>query len=79
MTINEAITQVLTASHIDDQKFRWFLRFDDPEVVAMRAALVKLADAVRTPECPECGATGRETFTSDLDICLGCGDLLPGI
>ncbi len=42
MTINEAIT----ASHHDDQNFRAFLKGDDPEVVAMRKALVQLADAV---------------------------------
>ena len=47
MTISEAITQVLTASHIGDQNFRSFLLGDDPEVVAMRKALVQLADAVR--------------------------------
>ena len=47
MTINEAITAVIHASHIDDQSFRQFLCGDDPEVVAMRAALVQLADAVR--------------------------------
>lgn len=47
MTISEAITQVLSASHIDDHNFRAFLRGDDPEVVEMRQALVQLADAVR--------------------------------
>lgn len=47
MTISEAITQVLTASHIGDQNFRQFLLGDAPEVVAMRKALVQLADAVR--------------------------------
>lgn len=58
MTVNEAITAVLTASHIDDQNFRAFLRGDDPEVVAMRAALVQLADAVRdADEIPEPAAT----------------------
>ena len=47
MTINEAITAVLSASHHGDQHFRAFLKGDDPEVVAMRQALVQLADAVR--------------------------------
>jgi len=47
MTINEAITAVLTASHNGDQNFQAFLLGDDPEVVAMRKALVQLADAVR--------------------------------
>lgn len=47
MTINEAISAVLSASHHGDQHFRNFLKGDDPEVVAMRAALVALADAVR--------------------------------
>ena len=50
MTISEAITSVLQASHIDDQHFRQFLHGDDPEVVAMRKALVQLADAVRESE-----------------------------
>lgn len=68
MTITEAITQVLSASHHGDQHFRRFLLGDDPEVVKMRAALVALADAVRefdveslpmevygSGECPMCG------------------------
>ena len=50
MTINEAITQVLSASHHGDQHFRKFLLGDDPEVVAMRKALVQLADAVMEAE-----------------------------
>lgn len=58
MTISEAITQVLTASHIGDQNFRQFLLGDAPEVVAMRKALVQLADAVRDEDesttCIEC-------------------------
>lgn len=54
MTISEAITQVLSASHHGDQHFRAFLLGDDPEVVAMRKALVQLADAVReVDEIPE--------------------------
>ena len=52
MTISEAITAVLTASHVGDQNFRWFLRFNDPEVVAMRQALEQLADAVREEDSP---------------------------
>ena len=47
MTISEAITAVLSASHHGDHHFRSFLHGDDPEVVAMRQALVQLADAVR--------------------------------
>lgn len=47
MTINEAITAVLSASHHGDQHCRQFLLGDDPEVVRMRQALVQLADAVR--------------------------------
>lgn len=52
MTISEAITAVLTASHHGDQHFRKFLLGDDPEVVAMRKALVQLADAVRDADDP---------------------------
>lgn len=50
MTISEAITAVLHASHHGDHHFRNFLKGDDPEVVAMRKALVMLADAVRESE-----------------------------
>lgn len=67
MSVTEAITAVLTASHHGDHHFRNFLKGDDPEVVAMRKALVMLADAVRdadgeslpvevygSGECPIC-------------------------
>lgn len=54
MTINEAITAVLSASHHGDQYFRKFLLGDDPEVVRMRDALMQLEDAVREyPDDPQ--------------------------
>ena len=45
MTISEAITAVLSASHHGDQHFRSFLMCD--EAAEWREALVALADAVR--------------------------------
>jgi len=46
MTISEAIAAVLHSLDIDEQNFRQVLRGNHPDMVAMRAALVQLADAV---------------------------------
>ena len=48
MTISEAITAVLNASHHGDQHFRRVLMVDD--AAELRAALVALADAARSME-----------------------------
>lgn len=57
MTISEAITAVLSASHHGDQHFRSFLMCD--EAAELRAALVALDDAARD-EPEECYCHERD-------------------